>query len=92
MKKIATKGVIRQRGQITIPDEIRREIEWAAPDSVVSIELADNGDIRICPYQKQNEAAYDWDAMWTRIRASRSIRGKGGSLSGFVIKDRHSRR
>lgn len=80
-----TVSVIRGRGQLTIPDAIRAQREWATPNSVVTITSEHPDEITIRPHKKQ----YDWDKIWEAVRKARAIKGKGrGSLSEFIIKDR----
>jgi len=79
-------GVIRGRGQLTIPDKIRETLEWASPNSVVTIISNKPDEIVIKPHQKK----MDWDKIWEGIRKSRAIKGKGsGSLSKFIAEDRY---
>ena len=80
-------GVIRDRGQLTIPDKIRESHEWASPNSVVTIISDKSDEIIIKPHRTQ----IDWDKMWELIRKSRAIKGKGrGSAAEFIEKDRRS--
>jgi AbrB family looped-hinge helix DNA binding protein len=80
-------SIIRDRGQLTIPDKIRESLDWASPNSVVTI-ISDKADeIVIKPHQKK----IDWDKIWEGIKASRAIKGKGrGSAAEFLEKDRRS--
>lgn len=82
-------SIIRERGQLTIPDEIRELRKWAAPASVVTIISEKPDEILIRPQKTQQ--AFDWDELWNRIYLSRSFRGKRGNLSEFVTKDREER-
>jgi bifunctional DNA-binding transcriptional regulator/antitoxin component of YhaV-PrlF toxin-antitoxin module len=82
-----TVSVIRDRGQLTIPDSIRAQRTWASPNSVVTISSNHPDEITIRPHKKQQ---YDWDKIWEAIRKARAIKGRGrGSLSKFIIEDRH---
>lgn len=80
-----TISVIRNRGQLTIPDSIRTLREWATPNSVVIITSELPDEIVIRPHKKE----YDWDKMWKLINKSRSFKGKGGNLSKFIAEDRY---
>lgn len=81
-----TVGIIRARGQLTIPDSIRRLVNWVSPQSAVTISVVKSDEIVIKPHQKQ----VDWDKIWEGIRKSRAIKGKGrGSLSKFIAEDRY---
>ncbi|MDP3733482.1 MAG: hypothetical protein Q8Q91_02960 [Candidatus Daviesbacteria bacterium] len=85
MQKTQIVGIIRDRGQLTIPDSIRKLVSWAAPSSAVSISLKELDEIIIKPHQKQ----YDWDKIWKGIKKSRAIHGRGKmSASEILMKDR----
>ena len=80
-------SIIRDRGQLTIPDNIRRVINWVTPMSAVTISVVEPDEIVIKPHRKQ----YDWDKIWDAVRRARAIKGKGkGSAAEFIEKDRHS--
>lgn len=89
MKKISI-AVVRQRGQITIPDTIRRAAGWVEIDAVVTVQLAEDSSIKIEPYQKKEKT--NWNSVWLGINKARSIKGKGGNLAAFIAKDRRQRR
>lgn len=80
-------SIIRDRGQLTIPDSIRALRSWASVNSAVTITSEHPDEIIIRPHQK----GYDWDKIWELIRRSRAIKGKGhGSAAEFLEKDRRS--
>lgn len=82
-----TVSIVRDRGQLTIPDSIRTIRNWASPNSAVTITSERPDEIVIRPHKKE----YDWDKMWELIRRSRAIKGKGkGSAAEFLEKDRRS--
>ncbi|KKR77972.1 MAG: hypothetical protein UU23_C0005G0010 [Candidatus Curtissbacteria bacterium GW2011_GWA1_40_9] len=87
MNKTAGTIVIRDRGQLTIPDKIRSIRSWASPASVVTISTTRDDEILIKPYQ----STVDWDKIFSNIKKSRAIHGKG-EISGadFLAKDRKS--
>lgn len=83
-----TISIIRERGQLTIPDSIRRNVSWAKPLSAVSISILKPNEIVIRPHVQ----SVDWDQIWKNIRASRAISGKGStSAAEFLAEDRNSR-
>lgn len=91
MKKIKlvthTVSIIRNRGQLTIPDSIRALRQWASPNSAVTITSDQPDEIVIRPHKKQ----VDWDKLWDLIRRSRAIKGKGkGAAAQFLEQDRLS--
>lgn len=83
-----TVSIIRERGQLTIPDSIRRLISWVSPMSAVSITVIKPDEIVIRPHQTQ----VNWDEIWEGIKQARAIKGKGNSVSAaeFLQKDRRS--
>lgn len=83
-----TVSIVRDRGQLTIPDSIRKVVSWITPMSAVSISVVKPDEIVIKPHQKQ----VNWDEIWEGIRQARSIKGKGKVTSAvqFLEKDRRS--
>ena len=83
-----TVSIIRDRGQLTIPDSIRKIITWMSPLSVVTISVSSPDEIIITPHAKP----IDKDQIWENIRKARSIKGKGATISAvkFLEKDRQS--
>ncbi len=80
-----TVSIIRERGQLTIPDSIRRMVNWVTPSSAVSISVIKPDEIVIKPHQSQ----INWDKIWENIKKARSISGKGNlSTSEFLRQDR----
>lgn len=78
-------SIIRNRGQLTIPDAVRKIVNWITPSSAVTITVVNSDEIRIKPHQKQ----IDWDKLWKMIELSRSFKGKRGNLSEFIVEDRN---
>jgi bifunctional DNA-binding transcriptional regulator/antitoxin component of YhaV-PrlF toxin-antitoxin module len=82
-----TVSIIRNRGQLTIPDSIRKAIKWLNPLSAVVISVNSADEIVITPHNQ----IIDYDAIWKKIERSRAIVGKGkGSASQFLQKDRNA--
>ena len=83
-------SIIRDRGQLTIPDSIRKTVDWVAPMSAITLYVNWPDEIVIRPHHKKK---VDWDKLWKQIKRVRSFKGKGQSnLSAFIAKDRESRR
>lgn len=85
--RLQTTSIIRDRGQLTIPDSIRKVASWTTPMSAVSISIIKPDEIVIRPHQYHKEV--DWDKLWKMINKSRSFKGKRGNLSQFIAEDRH---
>ncbi len=84
---MTTVGIIRERGQLTIPDSIRKIAGWATTSSVVSISIENPQEIVISPHQVLNKIGLE--ELFTAIKKSRAIKGKGSrSTAEFLAKDR----
>lgn len=79
-------SIVRDRGQLTIPDSIRKVVNWITPMSAISISVIKPDEIVIKPHQQ----TIDWDKIWKGIKKSRAIEGKGGNLSKFIAEDRYN--
>lgn len=81
-------SIIRARGQLTIPEEIRKLRKWAQADSVVTITSEKPDEIIVRPHKKETE----WDEIWEGIKQARAIKGKDKAISTveFLQKDRRS--
>lgn len=80
-------SIIRDRGQLTIPDSIRKVVNWISPQSAVSISVVKSDEIVIRPHQKH----VDWDKIWEGIRKSRATKGKNAvSAIEILQRDRQS--
>lgn len=84
--KMQTTAIIRQRGQLTIPDSIREFVGWMMPTSVVTITTEKPDEIVIHPHGVKQQV--EWDELWNKIKLSRSFKGKQGNLAEFIFKDR----
>ena len=84
-------GIVRQRGQLTIPEKIRETFRWLTPFSAVTITSQKPDEIVIRPHT-QAKKEIDWDKIWEGIRLARAIKGKGKTISAaeFLQKDRRS--
>ena len=81
-------SIIRQRGQLTIPDSIRQLVGWINPNSAVTISVVKPDEVVIRPHAK----LIDKSQIWENVRKARAIKGKGRTTSAaeFLIKDRQS--
>lgn len=81
-------GTIRNRGQLTIPEEVRRAYGWATVGSVVTISAQKPTEIIIRPYSLISQKI-DWEKLWNEIELARSYPSKySGGLSEFIAQDR----
>lgn len=82
-----TTAIIRERGQLTIKNELRDKLPWLTPNSVVTITVQLPNAMVIKPYQEKRQTA-DWKKIWDSINLARSFMGKRGNLSEYIIQDR----
>lgn len=84
-----TISIIRDRGQLTIPDSIRKLARWTSTSSVVSISIESPQEIVITPHQTVKEV--EFTKLFELIKQSREVKGKGtAGASEFIAKDRKS--
>ena len=81
-------AIIRERGQLTIPDKIRQLLKWSSANSVVSIKIISENTLLIKPYEPYKKI--EWDKIWEKIETVRSYKGKKGNLSSFIVSDREA--
>lgn len=87
MTDIQGTSIIRDRGQLTIPDSIRKMVNWVSPLSAVNISMVTPDEIIIRPHVQQ----INLDQIWKNIKKSRAISGKGNiSASKFIQLDRNT--
>ncbi len=86
MNKVQGTAIIRDRGQLTIPEKIRDVLKWVNSSSVVSLTATSDDELIIKPYGKEEQT--DWSKVWLNIDLSRSYKGKKGNLTNIIIKDR----
>ena len=90
MNNIQTTAIIRNRGQLTIPDVIRRAFNWMKTESVVKIIYRSPQEIIITPYIQEEVKKTNWKKIWKAINEARSFKGNRGNLSKFIAKDRYN--
>lgn len=80
---------IRQRGQLTIPRDLRDKFKWLSDGSVVAFLVSLGKEVKIVPYEGAT-GTLDWKSLWEKIKLARTFRGKRGNLSEFIVQDRIS--
>jgi bifunctional DNA-binding transcriptional regulator/antitoxin component of YhaV-PrlF toxin-antitoxin module len=87
MTRLQITSIIRERGQLTIPETIRRVAAWASPLSVVTVSVENPNEITIKPGTQEK---VDWGSIWNGIRLARSFRGKDETKSAreLINEDR----
>lgn len=84
MIRIAT---VRQRGQLTIPDEIRSQLLWINAHKAVRIRMESTKRIVIEPYREEKQT--DWKKLRAQLARVATYKGKRGNLSQFIARDRY---
>lgn len=79
-------ATIRQRGQLTIPDEIRERFPWVNINEAVRIKTEGDKKIIIEPYEREKKI--DWKKLRAQLKRVANFKGKRGNLSQFIIEDR----
>lgn len=88
---LQTTAVIRQRGQLTIPDKIREALTWIRENTVAVIETTTNDAFIVKPYNLEKlDTSERWKRAHEAIQLARSFKGRRGNLSKFVVGDRKS--
>jgi len=80
-------SIIRDRGQLTIPSQIRADLGWVGASMPVSIRTESPWRLVVEPHQKQ---VVNWSKLWENIHLSRQIKNVGKKLSDFVVADRQT--
>lgn len=84
--KLQTTAIIRDRGQLTIPDDIREVTGWITPASVVTIYMEKPNKLVIQPHFIEKQI--NWEEIWNQVKLARSFIGESGNLSKFIAEDR----
>lgn len=79
--------VVRERGQLMIPDKIRKALVWLRPDAVVKLFLRGD-EVILKEYQSSTADSINWKKIWEKIQLARSFKGKKGNLTQCIIEDR----
>lgn len=88
-RELRATATIRQRGQLTIPDEIREQLPWLETDSIVGIEMKGLQEVVVRPFRKtQSPSSERWEKALDALKIAQSFAGKRGRLSHFVTEDR----
>jgi bifunctional DNA-binding transcriptional regulator/antitoxin component of YhaV-PrlF toxin-antitoxin module len=84
MKSIS---IIRDRGQLTIPDSIRKTVNWINPLSAVSITVVKPDEIVIRPHQSY----IDWETIENNMKILQAYSGKSKLSAAEILEhDRQS--
>ena len=80
-------SIIRNRGQLTIPDQIRKAAKWLSSDSAVSVTMVKASEIIIRPHKKE----FDKKEILRKVKKAQAIKGRGTmSAAEFLEIDRAS--
>lgn len=86
---------VRERGQLTIPSQIRRTLNWPATEMAVRVEPLHDEDAikikRITPGVEQVKKPLteaNWKRIWENMRKVSKMGRQDVSLTEFIIADR----
>jgi bifunctional DNA-binding transcriptional regulator/antitoxin component of YhaV-PrlF toxin-antitoxin module len=79
-------SIIRDRGQLTIPESIRKSVPWVNPMSAVTIFVTKANEIVIKPHRPTT----DWSDLREKIRASRATLGRGTTSAAQTLEQDRS--
>jgi bifunctional DNA-binding transcriptional regulator/antitoxin component of YhaV-PrlF toxin-antitoxin module len=86
---------VRQRGQLTIPSQIRRALNWPATELAVKVEpLQDEDAVKIKRITAQDEqvkkplSERDWKRIWENMQKVSKMGRQDVNLTEFLIADR----
>ncbi|OGJ22308.1 MAG: hypothetical protein A2804_02015 [Candidatus Pacebacteria bacterium RIFCSPHIGHO2_01_FULL_46_10] len=82
-------AIVRQRGQLTIPDKIRDVVAWLREGEIISIEI-EQENVILKPHTQAGKQTPNWDKIWHNIELARSFKGKRGNLSQMIAEDREN--
>ena len=77
-------AVIRDRYQLTIPEEIRKNLSWLEAQKVVRWVLVDEDKVLVEPYRG---SAVGWPEIWENLKKIKNW-GAKSNLADFVVADR----
>ena len=78
---------VRSRGQITVPDSVRKRNKWLKEGYPVTLIHGDDV-IEITPLRVKDGQDINWRKLWQQITLVRSFKGKKGNLTSFIVNDR----
>jgi len=77
-------AIIRDRYQLTIPEEIRKNLSWLEAQKVVRWVLVGEDKVLVEPYQA---SAVSWPEIWENLKKIKNW-GVKSNLANFVVADR----
>lgn len=84
-----TTATIRQRGQLTIPEDARKFFEWLNMDKIVTIQLSSEA-MTIKPYVKTVSDNTRWKRADELMQIAHSFTGGKGNGSSLIAQDREN--
>ena len=77
---------VRARGQITVPDNLRKKTFWLREGTPVTL-IEGIEEIKITPLRIKEGDGLNWRKLWQQITLVRSFKGKKGNCYEVLIKD-----
>ncbi|MDP3982494.1 MAG: hypothetical protein Q8Q65_00250 [bacterium] len=81
-------AIIRGRGQLTIPEEIRKSLSWISESVAVTISTVSDSKVLIEPHRITSKV--NWNLLRSSISRVREFTGKTGNLAKFIVQDREA--
>jgi len=81
--------ILRDRGQLTLPEAIRKTLPWLTRSTALTVSVENPQKLVLTPLQPA--ATVPWDMMWNGITLARSFEGQGRNLSQSIADDREDR-
>ena len=85
-------GIVRDRGQLTIPYSLRSSLDWIKTDTPVKMKLRKNKIIIEPIEEKMRGKKVNWNKLWKDLDDIQKSAKHKTNLTQFVIKDRETRR
>ena len=80
-------GIVRGRGQLTLPEQLRKKLNWLSKNSAVEIWAKNLGEVVLRPARQNPDL---WNTVWEGIEESRSYESTHiSNLSQKISVDRN---
>ena len=82
-----TTSIVRDRGQLTIPDSVRESLSWLYPLAAVDITVCDEYTITLSPHAHRHQSS--WDECIQKIELAQTFPSHSSrSASDIINEDR----
>lgn len=81
--------ILRDRGQLTLPEVIRKTLPWLHRSAAITVSVENSNKLVLTP--QQSSESIPWEMIWNSIALARSFSGQGKNLSQTIADDREER-